>query len=196
MASRPLIGFFLASWAISSAYAWSSRPSRLPSVRRVSVGRPAAVSALDGTAAWLAAGGVDALHTTFSGIASGVGLGIGQVSALVHEGSTMASTSPEWLPHSPTLVAAESLEGSDAFDMAGRDLLIFLAATSAVVPACRALNISPVLGFLGAGVALGPEGAGARPRFSLLSSFIQLNLLYLLQGLIHFNFTILFYSRV
>ena len=160
MASRPIVGILLASWAISSANAWSSHPSRLPNVRRVSVGRAAAVGAMDGTAAWLAAGGADALHTTFSGIASSVGSGLGEASTLVQDGSMMATTSPEWLQHAPTLVAAESLEGSDAFDMAGRDLLIFLAATSAVVPACRALNISPVLGFLGAGVALGPEGAG------------------------------------
>ena len=39
-------------------------------------------------------------------------------------------------------------------------MLIFLAATSAVVPACRAVDVSPVLGFLAAGLALGPAGFG------------------------------------
>jgi hypothetical protein len=38
------------------------------------------------------------------------------------------------------------------------DTLVFLAATVALVPIAKRLNISPVLGFLAAGVALGPNG--------------------------------------
>jgi hypothetical protein len=118
------------------------------------------VGALDGAAAWLAAGGVDALHT--SGLGSGVGSSLGVVDALAHGATAAASTAPGWLQHAPALVAdaVEFLEETSPFDVAGQDLLIFLAATSAVVPACKALSVSPVLGFLGAGVLLGPEGAG------------------------------------
>lgn len=110
------------------------------------------------------------MHATASGLASGLGSGLGSgvgvADALAHGATAAASTAPDWLQHAPTLVAeaAEALEEKSPFDVAGQDLLIFLAATSAVVPACRALNISPVLGFLGAGVLLGPEGAGPLGR--------------------------------
>jgi len=46
-----------------------------------------------------------------------------------------------------------------------RDLVVFLAAAGVVVPLFNRLKISPVLGFLAAGVLLGPDGLGrfARP---------------------------------
>lgn len=46
-----------------------------------------------------------------------------------------------------------------------RDLVVFLAAAGVVVPLFNRLRISPVLGFLAAGVLLGPDGLGrfARP---------------------------------
>jgi hypothetical protein len=40
----------------------------------------------------------------------------------------------------------------------GYDFLTFLTATVMVVPACKWLKISPVLGFLAAGVALEQAG--------------------------------------
>ena len=40
------------------------------------------------------------------------------------------------------------------------DLLVFLAAAGVVVPLFSRLKISPVLGFLGAGIFLGPDGLG------------------------------------
>ena len=42
-----------------------------------------------------------------------------------------------------------------------KDVILFLATAGVVVPLFRRLRISPVLGFLGAGVALGPYGLGA-----------------------------------
>ncbi len=44
------------------------------------------------------------------------------------------------------------------------EVLIFLATAGVVVPLFRRLRISPVLGFLGAGVLLGPYGLGAVAR--------------------------------
>jgi len=41
-----------------------------------------------------------------------------------------------------------------------RDLVVFLAAAGVVVPLFNRLRISPVLGFLAAGVLLGPDGLG------------------------------------
>ena len=41
-----------------------------------------------------------------------------------------------------------------------KDLVLFLATAGVVVPLFKRLKISPVLGFLGAGVALGPYGLG------------------------------------
>ncbi|HXA38883.1 MAG TPA: cation:proton antiporter [Phenylobacterium sp.] len=42
-----------------------------------------------------------------------------------------------------------------------KDLVLFLATAGVVVPLFTRLKISPILGFLGAGVVLGPEGLGA-----------------------------------
>jgi monovalent cation:H+ antiporter-2, CPA2 family len=52
------------------------------------------------------------------------------------------------------------------------ETLIFLATAGIVVPLFRRLKVSPVLGFLGAGVLLGPYGLGALARHvGWLSSF-------------------------
>ena len=42
-----------------------------------------------------------------------------------------------------------------------RDVVLFLATAGVVVPLFRRWKISPILGFIGAGVALGPQGLGA-----------------------------------
>lgn len=42
-----------------------------------------------------------------------------------------------------------------------KDLVLFLATAGVIMPLFKRLKISPVLGFLGAGVALGPYGLGA-----------------------------------
>jgi len=41
-----------------------------------------------------------------------------------------------------------------------KDLVVFLAAAGVVVPLFNRFRISPVLGFLAAGVLLGPDGLG------------------------------------
>ncbi len=46
----------------------------------------------------------------------------------------------------------------EALDNFGRDVLTFLAASVLVVPASRGFKISPVLGFLALGCAIGPYG--------------------------------------
>jgi CPA2 family monovalent cation:H+ antiporter-2 len=53
-----------------------------------------------------------------------------------------------------------------------KDLVLFLATAGVVVPLFRRWRISPILGFLGAGVLLGPHGLGALTgRFPWLSYF-------------------------
>src|SRR3981081_1766365 len=53
-----------------------------------------------------------------------------------------------------------------------KETLIFLTTAGIVVPLFRRLKISPVLGFLGAGVLLGPYGLGAlAKRLSRLAPF-------------------------
>lgn len=42
-----------------------------------------------------------------------------------------------------------------------KDVVLFLATAGVVVPLFRRWKISPILGFLGAGVVLGPSGLGA-----------------------------------
>ena len=57
-----------------------------------------------------------------------------------------------------TLVAAA--EATVSLDALGNDIFIFLAASVLVVPVCRQLNVTPVLGFLTLGCAIGPYGLG------------------------------------
>jgi CPA2 family monovalent cation:H+ antiporter-2 len=42
-----------------------------------------------------------------------------------------------------------------------KDVVLFLATAGVIVPLFRRWKISPILGFLGAGVVLGPSGLGA-----------------------------------
>ncbi|WP_296596293.1 cation:proton antiporter [Phenylobacterium sp.] len=53
-----------------------------------------------------------------------------------------------------------------------KDVVLFLATAGVVVPIFRQWRISPILGFLGAGVLLGPYGLGSlSDRFEWLSAF-------------------------
>jgi CPA2 family monovalent cation:H+ antiporter-2 len=45
-----------------------------------------------------------------------------------------------------------------------KDIVLFLATAGVVVPVFKRLSVSPILGFLGAGVVLGPFGLGALAR--------------------------------
>lgn len=51
-----------------------------------------------------------------------------------------------------------------------KELLVFLGTAAVVVPLFRRLKISPVIGFLGAGVLLGPAVLG---QLSYLSPIIK-----------------------
>lgn len=55
-----------------------------------------------------------------------------------------------------------------------KELLLFLATAGVVAPLFRRLNISPVLGFLGAGVLLGPFGLGTLAHQHRWLSFLAL----------------------
>src|SRR5215217_8177036 len=44
-----------------------------------------------------------------------------------------------------------------------KDVVLFLATAGVVVPLFRRWKVSPILGFLGAGVLLGPFGLGSLP---------------------------------
>ena len=58
--------------------------------------------------------------------------------------------------------------------------MVFLAATVAVVPLCKKVNVSPVLGFLLAGVLLGPAGIGVLKDLSDLDTLGEIGILFLL----------------
>ena len=42
-----------------------------------------------------------------------------------------------------------------------KDVVLFLVTAGIVVPLFRHMKLSPILGFLGAGVVLGPSGLGS-----------------------------------
>ena len=63
----------------------------------------------------------------------------------------------------------------DASPGLGHDLLIFLAVAAVIVPLYTRLHVSPVLGFLTAGVMLGPYGLGALTRVWPLLGHLTFN---------------------
>jgi Kef-type K+ transport system membrane component KefB/voltage-gated potassium channel Kch len=67
----------------------------------------------------------------------------------------------------------------------GNDLFIFLCATIGIVPLFKALNASPVIGFLAAGLLMGPAGIGVFQDLQDLESLSEAGVLFLLfeQGL-------------
>eukprot|EP00953_Heterococcus_sp_UTEX-ZZ885_P040970 20930-Heterococcus_DN1.PRE.3 len=75
-----------------------------------------------------------------------------------------------WSARSSALTMT-GLEDASQLASLGADSLIFLAATVAIVPITKKLNVSPVLGFLAAGLALGPSG------FKLIRDLRDLNTL-------------------
>eukprot|EP01031_Cornospumella_fuschlensis_P029836 gene29836-36026_t len=54
----------------------------------------------------------------------------------------------------------ELAEPSSTLNFLGKDLLIFLCSTIGIVPLFKYLKASPVLGFLSAGLLMGPAGLG------------------------------------
>ena len=83
--------------------------------------------------------------------------------------SSLSTLHDMWI----TNAAAESVSQAapDAFGSLGHDIFVFLTASVIVVPLCKYLNISSVLGFLAVGCLIGPYGLEI---FSNSESDIQL----------------------
>lgn len=62
------------------------------------------------------------------------------------------------IPTSSLSIAATADAVAESLDALGHDIFVFLAASVFVVPLCRALKITPVLGFLAIGCLIGPFG--------------------------------------
>ena len=77
----------------------------------------------------------------------------------------------------------ESGEGS--LNPLGNDLLIFLCATIGIVPLFKWLDASPVIGFLSAGLLMGPCGLRLFSDLNDMESLADFGVLFLLfeQGL-------------
>ncbi|KAJ8610086.1 hypothetical protein CTAYLR_007079 [Chrysophaeum taylorii] len=85
------------------------------------------------------------------------------------------------------LPRVEAIDAPDLAEFSGfsHDALVFLAATVVVTPACRLLGLSPILGYLVAGVALGPQGLDLFREMAIDDSLAEIGILFLLfeQGL-------------
>eukprot|EP00981_Chlorochromonas_danica_P011252 scaffold3827_cov191-Ochromonas_danica.AAC.2 len=79
----------------------------------------------------------------------------------------------------------EEATTSSTLDFLGNDLLIFLCATIGIVPLFKWLKASPVLGFLSAGLLMGPAGLHLFSDLSDMESLADFGVLFLLfeQGL-------------
>src|SRR6478672_9791386 len=67
------------------------------------------------------------------------------------------------------------MEGHVVEPGAYKDVVLFLATAGVVVPLFRRWKISPILGFLGAGVVLGPFGLGALARQAPWLGFVTID---------------------
>ena len=81
--------------------------------------------------------------------------------------------------------AKDFVEAPRALNPLGNDLLIFLCATIGIVPFFKALDASPVLGFLSAGILMGPAGLGLFSDMADMEALADFGVLFLLfeQGL-------------
>eukprot|EP00607_Mallomonas_marina_P010758 CAMPEP_0182421836 /NCGR_PEP_ID=MMETSP1167-20130531/7354_1 /TAXON_ID=2988 /ORGANISM="Mallomonas Sp, Strain CCMP3275" /LENGTH=832 /DNA_ID=CAMNT_0024599371 /DNA_START=104 /DNA_END=2602 /DNA_ORIENTATION=+ len=77
------------------------------------------------------------------------------------------------------------IEESQTLDILGNDLLIFLCSTIGIVPLFKYLKASPVLGFLTAGLLMGPAGLGLFEDLADMETLAEFGVLFLLfeQGL-------------
>ena len=84
-----------------------------------------------------------------------------------------------------SLVENPLLEGGRSLDPLGNDILIFLCATIGIVPLFKWLEASPVIGFLSAGLLMGPAGLRLFEDLSDLENLADFGVLFLLfeQGL-------------
>ena len=79
----------------------------------------------------------------------------------------------------------ETVDNGALLAVLGNDLLIFLCATIGIVPLFKALNTTPVIGFLTAGLLMGPAGLGLFSDLNDMESLADAGVLFLLfeQGL-------------
>lgn len=84
---------------------------------------------------------------------------------------------------SSTITTAK--ESTNTLDLLGNDLLVFLCATIGIVPLFKKLNASPVLGFLSAGLLMGPAGLRLFSDLKDMEELADFGVLFLLfeQGL-------------
>jgi Kef-type K+ transport system membrane component KefB len=116
---------------------------------------------------------------------------IDQFHHLEHAVSTMVSGTS--LPLAESVVTTgvdisnESLEEAteSVLSILGNDLLIFLCATIGIVPLFKVLKASPVIGFLTAGLIMGPAGFGVFSDLDDMETLADAGVLFLLfeQGL-------------
>jgi Kef-type K+ transport system membrane component KefB len=79
----------------------------------------------------------------------------------------------------------ETSEGSSELSALGKDFLVFLCATIGIVPLFKQLKTSPVIGFLAAGLIMGPSGLRLFSDLGDLQVLADFGVLFLLfeQGL-------------
>ena len=71
-------------------------------------------------------------------------------------------------------------DGFAAVGGARRDSMLLLLATAGVVPLCKRIKFSPILGFLLAGLTLGPSGLGLVNDVHMLERFADLGIVFFL----------------
>ena len=82
-----------------------------------------------------------------------LGANLDHLTSLVADGAAALD-----MPQELDMPMSELKEKAFELDSLGSDVLIFLAASTFVVPLSRLAGISPVLGFLAIGCAIGPYG--------------------------------------
>ncbi|KAH8063780.1 solute:proton antiporter [Aureococcus anophagefferens] len=84
-----------------------------------------------------------------------------------------------------SIVAPDLTDGDVAMSGFSHDALVFLAATVVVTPLSRVLDVSPILGYLVAGCALGPAGLNTFQDLAVDDELAEIGILFLLfeQGL-------------
>ena len=117
-------------------------------------------------------------------------------STSLHNIETITSSTTNWLSHTlsplfPLSVSSLDVPEIDIVDEAsslsplGADLLVFLFATIGIVPLFKWLKASPVIGFLAAGLIMGPAGLHMFSDLNDMESIADFGVLFLLfeQGL-------------
>lgn len=117
--------------------------------------------------------------------------GIGNIDQLVQGALNSATETAPLISNSPVTTNVPELnllsleEESGALNPLGNDLLIFLCATIGIVPLFKWLKASPVIGFLSAGLLMGPAGLKLFSDLNDMESLADFGVLFLLfeQGL-------------